>query len=172
MSRRLKDLQFLMQATAANSYNMQKQVVTGSLCYVVPKDIQPDEFNFKDHIKAVVLVACTCCTAFSLLPMRINGPTGLMSVDDDYYDYYVLDVEYDKVVAIGQIPSVFLQDYTFTLFLGSCDRKFLRDLSRVPNGDLFTRPLMQAWLASFNCIARKDGHVVLPWNETVYNFIF
>ena len=72
MSRRLKDLQFLMQATAANSYNMQKQVVTGSLCYVVPKDIQPDHFHFKDHIKAVVLVACTCCTAFSLLSWCLN----------------------------------------------------------------------------------------------------
>ena len=92
-----------------------------------------------------------------------------MSVDDDYY---VLDVEYDKVVAIGQIPSVFLQDYTFTLFLASCDRKFLHDLSRVLNGDCVIRHLMQAWLASFNCMARKDGHVVLPWNETWYNFKF
>lgn len=172
----IDDLQALFEATAVRSYMQQKQVGAGALCYVMPKNVKVDGSDIhafssvQPHTKAVVSVDCTCCFPFQLTPFHVNQPDGLVIAKEHNY---VLDVNQDTLVPIGQIRSVFWSAYTFHLFYKYCDFGYIgKIISRVPQGDNLIRHLIQVWLAKFTFMAKKDGHVIMPWDDTYHVFGF
>lgn len=166
----LDDTKYIVVATAAKCMTQQNCIGFNSLCYVMPKDCVDRDFaNVQQAMKAVVLVDCTCCNPYDLIPLHINDGDKLRAVDDKNY---MLNEEHDNLIPFGKVHNnIYFPDYTLLLFRRSCDIEFLQDLATLPKGGALVRHLMECWLAQFTSMASKNGHLVVPWTKQEYDSV-